>query len=151
LRRNVRDNVRYGLRLRGRRDTDEAVERALEQVGLSGLSRQQARSLSGGEAQRVALARAMILRPDVLLLDEPTANLDPFNVGLIEKIISRVNQSEKTTMVLVTHNIFQARRLAHRVAFLMDGELVEIAGAASFFEAPEDARTKAFVAGDMVY
>ena len=151
LQRSVWDNVAYGLRLRGRRERQARVAGALEKVGLTHLARQDARTLSGGEAQRVALARAMVLEPDVLLLDEPTANLDPHNVGLIEEIVSRLNRQAATTLVLVTHNIFQARRLAGRVALLLEGEVVEVAGVEKFFEAPADERTAAFVRGDMVY
>ncbi|HEX9372828.1 MAG TPA: ATP-binding cassette domain-containing protein, partial [Roseiflexaceae bacterium] len=105
----------------------------------------------GGEMQRVALARAMVLAPRVLLLDEPTANLDPYNVQLIERIIATLHQQHATTTVLVTHNIFQARRLAQRVALLLSGRIAEVADVASFFEAPRDARTAAFVRGEMVY
>ena len=151
LDRNVFDNVNYGLRLRGDRDGAERVHQALEQVGLAELSRQRARTLSGGEAQRVALARAMVIRPQVLLLDEPTANLDPYNVGLIEKIVSNLNREKNVTIVLVTHNIFQARRLADRVVFMLEGKIVEMASVEQFFEAPKDERTKAFVNGEMVY
>jgi tungstate transport system ATP-binding protein len=151
LQRSVWDNVAYGLRLRGRARRQERIESALEQVGLAHLAHQNARTLSGGEAQRVALARAMVLEPDVLLLDEPTANLDPYNVGLIEEIVCNLNEKAGTTLVLVTHNIFQARRLAHRVALLLEGEVVEVAPVERFFESPEDERTAAFVQGDMVY
>jgi tungstate transport system ATP-binding protein len=151
LNRSVRDNVEFGLRLRGRRDRDGEIRGALEQVGLASLERQDARTLSGGEAQRVALARAMVIRPDVLLLDEPTANLDPYNVGVIEEAVRRLNFERGTTVVLVTHNVFQARRLAHRVAFILDGKIVEVADTESFFEGPRDPRTSAFVRGDMVY
>jgi tungstate transport system ATP-binding protein len=151
LDRSVWDNVTYGLRLRGQRNSDSAIQAALEEVSLKGIARQRARSLSGGEAQRVALARAIVLKPDVLLLDEPTANLDPYNVNLIERIVQRTNQEENTTLVLVTHNVFQARRLAHRLGFLLDGKLVEVAEAEAFFQHPADVRTAAFVRGDMVY
>jgi tungstate transport system ATP-binding protein len=151
LDRNVWDNVTYSLRLRGQRDAQEPAIAALEKVGLSSLAQQNARLLSGGEAQRVALARAMIMRPDVLLMDEPTANLDPYNVGLIEKIIHQVNRENNTTVVLVTHNDFQARRLADRVAFLLAGKLVEVADVGAFFDSPADGRTRAFVNGEMVY
>ena len=151
LNRSVYANVRYGLRLRGAHDSTRQVDDALEQVGLSGLARQRARTLSGGEAQRVSLARAMVLQPDVLLLDEPTANLDPYNVGLIEEIVRSLNDRRGTTIVLVTHNVFQARRLAHRVGLLLEGRIVEVADAAAFFESPQDPRTKAFVRGEMVY
>ena len=148
---SVWDNVTYGLRLRGQRNAHQLVQEALEEVGLAHLARQRARALSGGEAQRVALARAIVLRPDVLLLDEPTANLDPYNVGLIETILSRVNAGHQTTLVLVTHNVFQAKRLATRVAFLLDGKVTEVAEAERFFTSPADPRTIAFVRGDMVY
>jgi len=151
LDRSVWDNVTYSLQLRGQRDTQGPAQTALELVGLANLAQQNARSLSGGEAQRVALARAMILRPDVLLMDEPTANLDPYNVGLIEKIIHQVNREHQTTVVLVTHNVFQARRLADRVAFLLAGKLVEVADVEDFFDSPADVRTRAFVNGEMVY
>jgi tungstate transport system ATP-binding protein len=151
LDRSVADNVQYGLQLRGRSYSQRLIAEALEEVGLAHLSRQRARTLSGGEAQRVALARAIVLQPDVLLLDEPTANLDPYNVGLIEAIVRRLNEQRGTTLVLVTHNVFQAKRLANRVAFMLEGKVIEVAGAEQFFSAPADPRTGAFVRGDMVY
>lgn len=151
LKRSVEANVAYGLRLRGQRNGADAIRTTLAEVGLAELANQPARTLSGGEAQRVALARAMVLRPDALLLDEPTANLDPYNVGLIEQIVARLNREQGTTIVLVTHNVHQARRLAQRVLFLLDGRAVEIADTRTFFEAPADARTGAFVRGEMVY
>jgi len=151
LNRSVWANVSYGLRLRGQRNSAGQVEATLEQVGLTALARQRARTLSGGEAQRVALARAMVLQPDVLLLDEPTANLDPYNVGLIEDIVRALNRERGTTLVLVTHNVFQARRLAQRVALLLEGRVIEIADVDAFFQSPRDPRTAAFVRGEMVY
>jgi tungstate transport system ATP-binding protein len=151
LNRSVHANVEYGLRLRGLRDTEGKIIEALEQVSLRHLARQRARTLSGGEAQRVALARAMVLEPHVLLLDEPTANLDPYNVGLIEEIVTDLNREQGTTIVLVTHNVFQAKRLAHRVALMLEGQIVELASVEDFFESPQDARTAAFVRGEMVY
>jgi tungstate transport system ATP-binding protein len=150
LRRSVEANVAYGLHLRGERVNGQ-VRTALEAVGLADLAKQPARTLSGGEAQRLALARAMILRPDVLLLDEPTANLDPYNVGLIETMVRQLNAEHGTTILLVTHNVFQAKRLAGRVALMLDGRIVEIGDVHSFFEAPRDERTSAFVRGDMIY
>jgi tungstate transport system ATP-binding protein len=87
----------------------------------------------------------------VLLLDEPTANLDPYNVGLIEDIVREQNAAHGTTVVVVTHNVFQARRLAQRAAFLLSGRLIEVAGVEQFFHAPQDPRTGAFVRGEMVY
>lgn len=151
LNRSVKANVSYGLRLRGERNSQDMVAQALAQVGLRGLEQQRARTLSGGEAQRVALARALVLNPDVLLLDEPTANLDPYNTRLIEEIVRQRHETVHTTTVLVTHNIFQARRLAQRVIFLLDGQVVETAVTDDFFNHPTDPRTAAFVRGDMVY
>lgn len=151
LKRSVQANVSYGLRLRGKRNAQALVNRTLEQVGMASMAKQQARTLSGGEAQRVALARAMILRPDVLLMDEPTANLDPHNVKTIEQVVRELNARENTTVVIVTHNIFQARRLSQRAAFFLDGELVEVSDTETFFESPQDARTAAFVSGEMAY
>jgi tungstate transport system ATP-binding protein len=151
LNRSVAANVGFGLWLRGQSQPQQVIEDALAQVGLATLARREARTLSGGELQRVALARAMVLQPDVLLLDEPTANLDPYNVGLIEDIARGINQKSSTTLVMVTHNIFQAKRLAHRVGFLLNCELVEVADVEHFFGAPRDPRTAAFVRGEMVY
>lgn len=151
LNRSVAANVSFGLWLRGQHQPDKVIEEALHQVGLAALARREARTLSGGELQRVALARAMVLQPDVLLLDEPTANLDPYNVGLIEDIARAINQQSGTTLVIVTHNIFQAKRLAHRVGFLLNCEVVEVADVERFFTDPHDPRTAAFVRGEMVY
>lgn len=151
LKRSVEANVTYGLRLRGRRNYTDAVRTALAEVGLDKLAGEPARTLSGGEAQRVALARALVLEPTALLLDEPTANLDPYNVGMIEEIVTRRNREQGITVVLVTHNVFQARRLAHRVALMLDGRIVEVADSETFFNAPSDARTAAFVRGEMIY
>jgi len=147
----VAHNVGYGLRLRGKDAVASTTRRVLECVGLASFARAQVRTLSGGEAQRVALARAIAIEPEVLLLDEPTANLDPYNGSLIEKIIVDLNRERGTTIVLVTHNVFQARRLAHRVALLLRGKLVEVAGVEAFFSHPRDPRTAAFVRGEMVY
>lgn len=151
LNRSVFDNVRYGLQLRGERNGHDRVMASLLRVGLAELANQRANTLSGGEAQRVALARAMVIDPQVLLLDEPTANLDPYNVGLIEEIVKELNREQGTTLALVTHNVFQARRLAHRVALMLEGRVIEVAGAQEFFEQPKDPRTRAFVCGEMVY
>ena len=150
LNRSVRDNVAYGLRLRGL-TLDGRVDETLNRVGLTPFAHQPARKLSGGELQRAALARALVLDPEVLLLDEPTANLDPYNVGLIETIVREQNRDRGTTVVLVTHNVFQARRLGSRAALLLEGKIVEVAPVEQFFETPRDPRTAAFVRGEMVY
>lgn len=149
-RKSVWGNVAYGLQIRGIA-ADGNVDRMLEHVGLAGLARAAAPTLSGGEMQRVALARALVVRPQVLLLDEPTANLDPYNVGLIEDIIRRANSEDRMTIVIVTHNVFQAHRLAQRTGLLLNGRLVELADSETFFNTPADPRTSAFVRGEMVY
>lgn len=150
LDRSVRDNIAYGLRLRGRRDGQRTVDHLIERLGLAGLAPNPARSLSGGEMQRVALARALAIGPEVLLLDEPTANLDPYNVNLIEDIV-HAERARGATIVLVTHNIFQARRLADRAGFLLNGQLLELADTPKLFESPRDTRTRSFLSGEMVY
>lgn len=151
LNRTIYANVNFGLQLRGINHSKAHIQAALEEVGLDHLAHQKAHTLSGGEAQRVALARAIVMQPEVLLLDEPTANLDPYNVGLIEKIVLHLNQTRHTTLVLVTHNVFQAKRLAQRVAFMLDGKVIEVSDVDTFFNRPSDPRTAAFVRGDMVY
>lgn len=148
---SVAANILFGLKLRGNRDGREELNQLLAKVGLTHLARKSALTLSGGEAQRVALARALILKPDVLLMDEPSANLDPYNVELIESVVRDLNHSQRTTIVLVTHNIFQAHRLANRVMFLLNGKIIEVADTQTFFENPVDPRTRAFVQGDMVW
>jgi tungstate transport system ATP-binding protein len=151
LQRSVRANLRYGPGLRGQTLPETVEAEWLERLGLAQLADQAAPKLSAGEAQRVALARALVTQPDVLLLDEPTANLDPANVAIIESIIQAENQRSGMTIVLVTHNIFQARRLAQRTALLWAGELIEVAETEQFFNAPEREETAAFVRGDTVY
>jgi tungstate transport system ATP-binding protein len=147
----VRENVAYGLRLRKEKGTDGRVEEILHWVGLEELASLPARTLSGGERQRVALARAMVIEPEVLLLDEPTANLDPYNVSLMEEIITSIKEQRGTTIVLVTHNVFQARRLSDRVAFILGGRIIEVGKTEKVFTEPQDPRTAAFVQGEMVY
>lgn len=148
---NVRNNVAYGLQLRRLPNAHQIADEALKRVGLEHLARKPAHTLSGGEMQRVALARAVVVEPEVLLLDEATANLDPYNVNVIEQTILDLHHRKGTTIVLATHNIFQARRLAHRVALLLDGSIIEIADVTTFFESPRNSQTAAFLRGDMVW
>jgi tungstate transport system ATP-binding protein len=151
LNESVTANIEYGLRLQGIRDRHMKVEALLERLNLRGLAGQPAQRLSGGETQLVALARGLVLETGVLLLDEPTAHLDPARVALVEEVVREAHQQRGTTIVWATHNIFQARRLAQRVALLLNGELVEIAPVHEFFESPRDPRSGAFVRGEMIY
>jgi tungstate transport system ATP-binding protein len=148
LRRSVAANIRFALKLRGT-DSSERVEAALEEVGLADRARQSARLLSGGEQQRLALARALALEPQVLFLDEPTANLDPFATAAIESIVARTHD-RGTKVVLVTHDIGQARRLADDVVFLNHGRVVEHTTAQVFFENPASRQARDYLAGRLI-
>jgi len=149
---SVFDNVAYGLKVRGidRRTIEEKVSDALNIVGLEGKEKQKARTLSGGEAQRMAFARAIVYEPEILLLDEPTTNLDPANVAKIEEIIRRIHE-RGTTIVIATHNIPQVKRIAERVGILLNGELIEVNSREGIFTAPKDARSASFINGEIIY
>ena len=151
LRRSVGANVRIGQRIRGPVPKDGAVHRWLDRLGLEGLADAPVRTLSAGEAQRVALARALVVNPSVLLLDEPTGNLDPYNVGLIEDIVRADCAERGTTIVIVTHDPFQARRLADRTGLMINGRMVEVGKTEQFFSDPRQPKTAAFLRGDLVY
>lgn len=150
---SVFDNVAYGLIVRGidKRIIEKKVSDSLNIVGLSGMEKQKARTLSAGEAQRMAFARAIVYDPEVLLLDEPTTNLDPANVAKIEELIRRIRSERGTTIVIATHNIPQVRRIADRVGILLNGELIEVNSIEGIFTAPNDARSAAFLKGEMIY
>ena len=147
---SVRSNVCYGLRLRGRTDNGH-VDDMLKRLHLENLAGQTARSLSGGEIQRVALARSLVVNPTVLFLDEPTSNLDPYNARLIEEILCAEVSENQMTAILVTHNVFQVRRVANRVAMMLSGRIIESGTKEELFDHPSDERTRRFIAGEMVY
>lgn len=150
---SVWNNVAYGLKARGcsRAEINEQVNRLLDQLGMADLARRRANSLSGGEAQRVAIARAVAFNPTLLLLDEPTANLDPANVELIEKMIVNLNRTKSITVVMVTHNVFQAHRIAHEVIYIDKGEIVEIGPTEKIFTNPEHEKTRLYVEGKVIF
>lgn len=151
LRRSAAANVHYGLAqsdcprdLRAQR-----TEELLARVGLLDLATRPARRLSGGEQQRLALARALARQPEVLLLDEPTASLDPAATRFVEEIILAAAHSG-TKIIMTTHDLGQARRLARDVVFLVRGRVVEHAAAADFLDRPATPQAAAFIRGDLV-
>lgn len=151
LSRTVRENVAYGLNIRGERKNNAKIDDVLERLSIGHLDKAKPHTLSGGEIQRVAMARAMVLQPEILILDEPTVNLDPDNIRIIEHFLLGQHRENKTTIIIVTHNIFQAKRLADRIALIYDGELIEVAETEIFFENPDDERTVAFTSGHLIY
>ncbi|GAA0518090.1 tungstate transport system ATP-binding protein [Halorubrum aquaticum] len=161
----VSRNVEYGLRVRrswserlrdelrsiaGSNGTAAAVSDALDVVGMAGKADQHAESLSGGEAQRVSFARAIAYDPDVLLLDEPTSDLDPRNTAVIEDAIDEA-RDRGIGVVVATHDMHQAERVADRVAVLLDGGISEVGPTDRVFEDPRDPRTRRFIDGELVY
>ncbi|WP_207477157.1 ATP-binding cassette domain-containing protein [Arenibaculum pallidiluteum] len=150
LRRSVLGDIIHALNLAGLGWTARrtAARAALERFGMTALADRPARILSGGEQQRLALARAWALRPEVLFLDEPTANLDPSATRAVEAMIDAFH-AEGTKVVMTTHDLGQARRLADEILFMDRGRLIERAPAGAFFEAPHAPAAAAFLRGDL--
>ncbi len=144
---DVYDNVTYGLKFRGvdRQNIDEKVNHALEIVGLLDYAQRSASNLSGGEAQRVALARAIVTDPEVLLLDEPTANLDPIATEKIEELIARINRDHNITIIMATHDMLQGQRLADRIAVMMNGAIAQVGLPSDIFYSPKNEEIAKFV------
>lgn len=151
LRRSVAANLDFVLRRRGldRGARRAAIARLLGEGGLTGKARQAARSLSGGEAQRLAVLRALATEPEILFLDEPTSALDPAATLSIETLIRRA-ADRGTRIVMVTHDIGQARRLGRDIVLMQRGQVAEHAATAEFFDAPASAAARRFLAGDLV-
>jgi tungstate transport system ATP-binding protein len=150
LRRAALANVTYGLALAGvaRTERDERARDVLDAVGLSAIANRPARVLSGGEQQKLALARAWALDPEVLFLDEPTANLDPAATREVERIVDQIHASG-TKIVMTTHNLGQARRLADEILFMSAGRLADHAPVERFFAEPSTAEAAAFIKGEL--
>ncbi len=148
LRRSVGENLDFALRLMGQ-SSQQRRDELLNRVGLLRLARQPARLLSGGEQQRLALARALAADPQVLLLDEPTASLDPASVQMIEGIVQDASR-QGMRIVFVTHDIGQARRLADDVVFMHRGRVAEHAPSKDFFQSPASEAARDFLAGRIV-
>ena len=144
---SVYDNIAYGLKWRGVRKSRlrEKVNSVLEVVGLSADKNRNARILSGGEAQRVAIGRAIAIEPEVLLLDEPTANLDPVSASRIEELITSIIQRYATTIIMATHDMSQGQRLADRIGVLINGELLQTGSSRDVFTSPRNREVAEFV------
>ena len=151
---SIRDNVAAGLKVLpggtpSKAETDAVVERALKQAALwdevKDRLRDNALGLSGGQQQRLCIARALATEPEVLLLDEPTASLDPLSTQRVEELVYELRND--VTVVIVTHNMQQAARVSDRTAFMLAGELVEVAPTNQLFTAPGDPRTEAYITG----
>jgi tungstate transport system ATP-binding protein len=150
LRRSAVGNVTYGLKLAGVLGTerDRRAGKVLDAVGLSSVAGRPARVLSGGEQQKLALARAWALEPEVLFLDEPTANLDPGAAREVERIVDQIHAGG-TKIVMTTHNLGQARRLADEILFISGGRLADHAPVERFFAQPSTAEAAAFIKGEL--
>lgn len=151
LKRSVLANLVYALAVNGtpRRRRKARAREALERFGLGPLERRPARVLSGGEQQRLALARAWLLEPEVLFLDEPTSALDPAAILAVERAVQEFHAGG-TRILMSSHDLNQARRLADEVLFLNAGRLIEHTDAATFFTAPASREARAFIRGELV-
>ncbi len=149
---SVFENVAYGLKVRNydKEEIRERVEYILEKVGMLEYINKKAKYLSGGEKQRVSIARALVIEPEVLVLDEPTANLDYSNTLIIEKIIKDFKDKDRS-IIIATHNLFQVRRLADEVAHLYYGRLIEVGKTDDIFNNPKHNLTKKFINGEMFF
>ena len=149
LRRTVAANIAFALYAAGRPSSTSDIHRLLDLAHITPLAERPARRLSGGEQQRLALARALAREPQILFLDEPTASLDPSSTKLVEEIISHVSLSG-VKIVMSTHDLGQARRLAHDIVFMARGRVVEHGPAASFISQPATEEARRFLAGELV-
>ncbi|MEO7401570.1 MAG: phosphate ABC transporter ATP-binding protein [Polaromonas sp.] len=150
LRASVLHNVALGLWLNGApwRQAKEQAMRALERVGLADVASRNAKALSGGQQQRVALARAWALKPQVLLLDEPTSSLDPTAKREVERLMAEFADAGMT-LIFSSHNLGQVKRLASRVMYLEQGRLVADLPTGAFFGGPLPAAAEIFLKGEL--
>lgn len=148
----VYDNLAFGLKIRKQSNLEikTRITEALHDVGLRDFVRRRAKKTSGGEMQRIALARAFLLQPRILLLDEPTANLDPHSATIIENAIVK-RKDDQTIIVLATHNLSQARRLGDEIVHIHAGRIIERADPKEFFDNPKSETTRKFLKGELEF
>ena len=151
LRRTVLDHAAYPLQIRGqsRKDARRTAAEKVAEVGLADALQRPAHVLSGGEKQKLALARALVTQPEVLFLDEPTASLDGRSTREIETILAAA-QTAGTKIIMATHDLGQARRIASDILFLLNGSIHESGAAKAFFAGPVTPEAGAFLKGDIV-
>ena len=144
---SVYDNIACGLKWRGAGNEiiQQKVEEALGLVGMTNYRSRNAKTLSGGETQRVAIARALATQPEVLLLDEPTANLDPVSVSKVEEVLAHIINEHKITVVMATHDMPQGQRLADRIGVLVSGRILQLGSPSEIFTLPESREVAEFV------
>ena len=145
-------NIAYPLKIRGADEKHIAarVHELMEELNLTGLEKQKAWKLSGGEKQKVALARALSFKPKLLLLDEPTANIDPHTTAEIEKLLLSIGEKQDITIVTVTHNLAQAKRMCDEVIMLHNGEIIEAGNCGRILRSPENDNTRRFIEGELL-
>lgn len=150
---SVFDNIAYGLKVRGLKlhQYKSLVNDMIESVGLSGMEKKNARALSGGEMQRVVIAMNFIISPKIYLLDEVSANLDPMNVKILDSFINKIKKEREKTIILSTHDRYEAIRLADRIAVLNDGMITQINTPNVIFQSPKDEFTAHFVGYENIF
>lgn len=148
LRRTVIANLQFISNLRNK-ESNRLLKKILSKVGLEGYEKKPARLLSGGEKQRLSMARALIINPNLLLLDEPTANLDPYSLKLIEDLVLEENSIGKT-IIFTTHDMSQAKRLATDVIFLNKGKVLEQTISKTFFKSPKTLEAQKYINGEIL-
>jgi tungstate transport system ATP-binding protein len=148
--RSVYGNLAYGLKIRGKKGSEikGKIGQQLLAVGLRNFEKRKAKKTSGGEQQRIALARAFLLNPRILLLDEPTANLDPNSTMIIERAIAS-RKKEDEIIIMATHNLAQARRMADEIIHIHDGMIVERSAPDEFFNNPRSETSRKFINGEL--
>ena len=148
LRRTVMANMQFVSNLRNKK-SNQLLKKLLDKVGLEGYEKKPARLLSGGEKQRLSMARALIVNPNLLLFDEPTANLDPYSLNLIEDLVLEENSIGKT-VIFTTHDMSQAKRLATDVIFLNKGKVLEQTVSKTFFKKPKTLEAQKYINGEIL-